>query len=222
MEGKFETSFIPKKNLAPVTPGAAPRRTTNLFSVISIVIVITVLIIAGALFGYTKYTESNTEKLKLELKKELAKFEPALVSELSRMDVRLESAKELLNKHFAISVFFNFLETSTLKNVRFSSFKYEIKSGKVVVSMAGEAQNFSSVALQAAEFAKPANNKVLKSPQFTNLNLDKSGNVMFDFTGTVESKEILYREFAKDLAAASVEDVSTSVGTSTASSSPQQ
>ncbi|MDQ3076956.1 MAG: hypothetical protein M3Q63_02825 [bacterium] len=209
MDPKFQTTFIPKKPLIQTTNNRPPH-TINFFTLISLIIFITTVILAVGVWGYQKYLTKNITTLETTLNTELEKFEPSLVADLGRLDTRLKSAKSLLNQHIALSSLFDFLSKVTLPTVRFSSFRYAINGQKITLTMSGQARSFSSVALQASELQQEKNLNYIQNPLFSNLNLDEAGNVNFDFTGTVDSSKILYRNYINN-----VEVPSTVVATST-------
>ncbi|MBA3550906.1 hypothetical protein H0W32_01715 [Patescibacteria group bacterium] len=209
MDPKFQTTFIPKKPLIQTTNNRSPR-TINFFTLISLIVFITTAILAAGVWGYQKYLTKNIITLETTLNTELEKFEPALVADLGRLDTRLKSAKSLLNQHIALSSLFDFLSKVTLPSVRFSSFRYAINGQKITLNMTGQARSFSAVALQASELQQEKNLNYIQNPLFSNLNLDEAGNVKFDFTGTVDSNKILYRNYINN-----VEVPATIVATST-------
>ncbi len=197
MESKFQTSFIPKKTITPISGAGGPIRRTSIFSLIAAIIFIASLVLGLAVFGYQYYLTKHNEELKTELKAELAKFEPALVADLTRLDDRIESTKTILDNHIAFSTFFTFLGNTTLKNsIRFTNFRYETRPGsnEITVRMDGLAQSFSAVALQQAEFNKPENQLFARNPIFTGLTLDEKGFVKFSFSTVVDKEAVLYKD----------------------------
>lgn len=193
MEGNPQTSFIPKK---PLVEGAnyKPPHTTNFFSLICTIIFVTAVALGGAVFAYKIYVTRAIASFQSELKTEVSKFDPELLANLTKLDSRLESGLTLLNEHTVLGNFFDFLGSATLSTVRFSSFLYQLSSaGGIDVVMTGEAKSFSDIALQLAEFMDQENQKVLKDPAFSNLNLDKSGNIVFTFKAKIVPSSILYK-----------------------------
>ena len=164
---------------------------------IAVVIFFATLLIAGLVFGYEYYLKTQIENLQAELQTELSKFEPSLVAELTRLDNRIESGKALLVQHVALSSFFEFLSRSTLKNVRFTSFNYSIQDNTIKVTMNGLSKSFASVALQSLEFLKPDYQKYLANQNFTSLNLDEKGNVIFTFTTDINPDVVAYEKLHK-------------------------
>jgi hypothetical protein len=154
------------------------------------VIMITVALIAGGTWGYKYYLTSNNNELKKQLDGKLSEFQPKLIADLTKMDARLKAAREILQKHVALTAFFDNLETVTLPSIRFSSFDYKLNGDVVEIDMKGDAESFSSIALQSQEFAQEGN--IIKQPSFSNLTLDDDGHVTFSFKGTVNLASIAY------------------------------
>jgi hypothetical protein len=188
MPATFQTSFIPKKSLVesskPKTSGV------NLIALGSVVIFTLALGASAAVFLYGAYLKGNIAAKEKTLAKEKEAYEPATIEELRRLDGRIESAKDLLKNHVALSGLLGYLSKATLESVRFTSFEYSYAAdGTIKLSMDGEAESFGSIALQSDEFAK---SRYVKEPIFSNLNLDQDGNVVFDFTASVEPSLVSY------------------------------
>src|SRR3989304_5928554 len=133
---QVQTSFIPKK---PLTEERAPKaRSFSLVNFVSIVIFLGSLIAAGGLYFYQVALKTNIADMSASLERSKASFEPGLISDLQVLDKRLNSSKEILGNHLAISPIFKSLEALTLKSVRFNKFSYEVaKDGgnKIKVKM---------------------------------------------------------------------------------------
>lgn len=213
MEVKTQTSFIPKKNFVP-GPSLQSVRHTSLLTLISACIFMLSVALAIGVFGYNIYLGNRITSYKKDLTDAIAKLDPATVNELSRTDERIQAATALLANHVDPSNILNFLGTVTLQNVRFSDFDYTATDNqKITLTMDGQADSFSDVALQANEFALSENQKYFHNPTFGNLALDPSGNVTFQFTTDVDPKAFVYKPEAlsADMSSAS----STLFGTST-------
>lgn len=200
MDPKFQTTFrapepqafIPKKPLAAA--GGREKKSVNFFSLIGSVVFTVALLAAAAVFGYTLMLEKWIKDGKETLARAQNAFDPALVETLSTLDSRIEGAKEILSNHRAISAFFDLLETLTLRSVRFKSFDYVlVGKDKVNVTMKGEGESFSSIALQSDVFTK---SKFLVDPVISNLTLEQNGNVAFDFTASIDPSVVLYKNKA--------------------------
>lgn len=195
MDQRTHTSFIPKKSLTASSQiqnkgikGA--ESSIGIVFLITLIVFIGVVALAVGIFLYQQFLLQDINKKKDSLDRAKAAFEPALIEEIGRLDVRMKSAEEILNNHKALSVFFDLLETNTLVSLQFQNLGYKIdEAGRVSVSMSGVASSFSSVALQSDIFGK---NKFIKEPIFSNLNLDNKGNVVFDFSAFIDPRLLLY------------------------------
>jgi hypothetical protein len=188
-EPKTHTSFIPKKSLT------APRRQTKgssigIFFLFTLVIFIGAIALAIGVFLYQQFVLKSIEQKSASLERASAAFEPAIIQEISRLDTRIKSAQDILDNHKSISAFFDLLEVSTLESVSFENLDYKTdEGGKTGISMQGRARNFSSVALQSDVFGK---NKFIQEPIFSDLNLDKKGDVVFSFSAFIDPRLISY------------------------------
>ncbi|MBX4197812.1 hypothetical protein KW782_00560 [Candidatus Parcubacteria bacterium] len=199
MEGKFQTSFIPKKSGGGQPSYVTPVRTINFFTLTIIIIFATVVLLSAGVYGYKWMLNRNNEEIKDELSAALDALRKENIAELGRLDSRIETGKTLLGEHVALSEFFTFLSKSTLQNVRFTNFRYSLTGDqKITVSMNGMARNFSSLALQIDEFSATTSQKYIKGPVFSSYSLDKAGNVSFVFTAVVNPESILYKELFKE------------------------
>lgn len=188
-EPKTHTSFIPKKSLtAPVRK--ARGSSIGVFFLFTLVIFIGAIALAVGVFLYQQFIIKSIEQKSASLARASAAFEPSIIQEISRLDIRINSAKEILSDHKAISSFFGLLEALTLESVRFENLEYRTdEGGKTNISMRGRARNFSSVALQSDIFGQ---NKFIQEPIFSDLNLDKKGGVVFSFSAFIDPRLISY------------------------------
>src|SRR5690606_6243391 len=132
----------------------------------------------------------SLDNMAIELEAKRAEIEEETVAEILRRNNRLISAGSLINSHTALSPFFAFLEASTLGSVRFSDFHFEFVERAPLVSMRGEAESYSALALQADVLNKSSN---FRNPVFSNIALDESGNVTFSFEAELDPALISYR-----------------------------
>ncbi len=203
MEPEFKTSFIPKKTLT--TTRRARGAVVGLFFVLSLILLLGAVLLSIGVFVYRTYLERSNEAKLGELEAAREAVDPDLIRELERLDIRLKTSQNLLSEHRALSSFFDFLEKTTLQTVQFESFTYaELSASEIAVTMDGKAKSFTSLALQSDAFAQSG---VVHSPLFSNLDLDDTGNVTFEFTGVVDSSAVRY---AKPLGASTSADIQAS------------
>lgn len=191
MDTKFQTSFIPKKSLAEVNSHSRPE-SVSLFLIIGVIIFISALAAAGGVFAYKKILIGSIENMNARLAQAKNSFEPSFIDTANNLNKRIEAAKKLLNAHIVISPVFSLLENRTLATVRFNNFTYNLNDNDSgVISLSGEAKNFSSIALQSDIFGKE---KYIKNPVFSDLNPDQSGNIVFKFNASLDPNLVSYKK----------------------------
>lgn len=218
MEPKFQSSFIPKGPIAgsnAVAPMQARRRERSLFGFVAVVIFALSFILALATFGYGFYLKYAIKNYEAELESGRAKLESETVKELIRINDRINSTQDLIGSHLLLSPLFKFLEASTIKSVRFTSFNYGVTKGALELSMRGEARSYSALALQADLFNKGG---ILKNVVFSDLVLDEKGNVVFSFKAAVDPGALSYQKAVAGARIVTPVPVVNVVATSTATS----
>jgi hypothetical protein len=193
MEQQFQTSFIPKKPLTeePV----AHTRPVSLFTFITTILFFASLVLGGGVYFYKTYLTKQATELEKSLVVARASFEPKLVSDLSRLDKRINTGNELLSTHVTVSPIFELFQDITIQTIRFTKFNYAYlnDSGTAVnVKMSGlstPAGGYSAIANQSDLLNK---NKYIKNAVFSNLTLDDKGNITFDLTFSVDPTFVLY------------------------------
>ena len=193
MEPKFQSSFIPKGPLASSAKDPFSRQKTkerSLPAYLASIIFITSIVLALGMFGYKFYLKYRIDKMGVALEETRATLQPETIRELTRLDNRIISTKELVSKHRALTPLFEFLEISTSRTVRFNSFSYSTTDRGLELDMKGEARGYAALAFQADIFNK---SKYFKDPIFSNLNLNEKGSVTFSFKATVDPSLVLYK-----------------------------
>jgi hypothetical protein len=186
MAQDFKTSFIPQKTVAEEKK--EKKTSGGLLSTIAVIIFILALALSAGVFAYKKILEQRLQSKSLSLERAEAAFDPDLIAELSRVDNRIESSKELLNSHVVLSPLLGFIEDSTLRNVRFEEMFFDLnEEGKIRLRLAGQASSYASIVLQAESFGR---SRFLKDQLFSDFDLNQLGNVNFDFSAVIE-RELL-------------------------------
>src|SRR3989344_7203318 len=130
MEPKFQSSFIPKGPTTSSAEGGIQmgrrREEKSLFSFLSAVIFILSILLALGMFGYKFYLKYRIEAMGADLERARAALQPEVIRELTRLDNRIISTKNLISKHQILTPLFEFLEVSTPRTVRFSGFQYSV------------------------------------------------------------------------------------------------
>ncbi|MEK7175881.1 MAG: hypothetical protein AAB695_00710 [Patescibacteria group bacterium] len=173
-------------------------------------------ILALAVFGYGFYLKSSIASMTTALEQGRALLEPEKVDELIRLDNRLNSTGELIKNHLLLTPLFKFLESSTIKNVRFTEFNYAATVNGLELSMRGEARSYAALAQQAELLNKSG---YLKDISFSDLTLDEKGNVVFFFRAFADQNMFSYLKTTETGTLTPVK-IATSTPVSAASSSP--
>ncbi|HEU5114799.1 MAG TPA: hypothetical protein VFT82_03465 [Candidatus Paceibacterota bacterium] len=188
MDPQFRTSFIPKK---PIT--ASPVRSApviSLFSLLATVLFIVSLALSGGVFFYQRYLQTQIDSDKVSLDKAKGAFEPDIINQIVRLDTRIETGKQLLSSHLAVTPFFDFLSSITLQDVRFTDFNFSyLAPDKIVVIMKGQATGYAAVALQSDVLNAQ---KKLRETMISDLTLDPEGTVSFSVSTIVDPSLVSY------------------------------
>lgn len=181
------TSFIPKTRL---TTAAYPKRGLGLGFFISFFI----LLLSGGLFGGVYFYKSSLQKevndMAASLERAKKAFEPSLIAELERFTSSINSAKTLFNQHRDISKIFKLINDLTLKDVKFSDFKYNVDNKIALLIMSGEAKSYTTIALQAKLFEK---SDFIDRVLFSNFSLKEGGKVSFSVEIIFKSSYLFYK-----------------------------
>ena len=111
----MQTSFIPKK---PIIESQSTGSGVSLFLLLSIILFIVALALAGGVWLWKGALVSQIEKDKAALVAAKDSYEEATINPLIRLDSRIEQSKLLLAKHIAVSPVFIMLEKNVLRNIQ--------------------------------------------------------------------------------------------------------
>lgn len=154
MEQTPKTSFIPKQAVG-VANRTRERRTFNVFAVIAMIALLSVLTLSAGLFFYQEYTSRKLEAQKKGLADFKDRFDSSAVDdirEIKLLEDRFMLARDLLDKHLAVSELFYALEDRVQQNAYIKSFLFErLESGSADVTLEGQALSFNTLALQKRE-----------------------------------------------------------------------
>ncbi len=193
MDPRLQSSFIPKKPLMEHSAASVrPVQKASLFLVIAIVVFVIMIGLAGAVYFYNSYLGQKIVTLQQEIAATQQKYLAANSSfdKYARLDLRIQTANEILANHFAVSSVFSLLEKDTVKNVRFNSFTFSITGTSTpLISMAGQAKSFNSISVQSDVFRQDPS---IKNPVFSGVGLDDKGNVSFHVDAALSPSVLFY------------------------------
>ena len=186
---ELRTTFIPKAPASTTT--AAPPKTVNVFVLVSALVFVFSLAVAGGAYFYRAVLVRDIEELSQSITRAEEIISPSLVGRLNAYDKRSRAVTTLIGTHIVLSPVFDLLEALAISSVRFSDFEYSLgREGNAKLSLSGEAKSYSALAAQSNLLGK---SEYIKEPIFSNFALNTIGNVTFDFSAGVEHSFQLYR-----------------------------
>ena len=190
MDKEFKTTFIPKKKLSTEKEKVVQTSKSNsIISLLAGLLFVTAIVSVIGVYLYklniARIVKSYNDSINLAEKA----FEPAAILELKKLDIRLRAATELLDKHVAISDFFDSLGETTLPDVAFNDFNFTFNEDNSEVSMVGEARGFLPIAQQSDLFEK---NQYIQNHIFSDFQLTETGIVSFNLSFTLNKDLLLY------------------------------
>jgi hypothetical protein len=189
MESPAQTSFIPHDAGTPVSMRRESGGLSELFLLVSILLLIVSGALGAGVFLYTQYLQTSAKSKLDQLNRAEAAFDPSLVQQLTRLDSRMRDAQSILSSHLAPSQFFSMLESSTIQDISFSTLTYDASDPThIELKMSGIAGSVNSIALQAQLFSQGG---IITSPIFSNIDREQDG-VHFDFSALVNPAAISY------------------------------
>jgi hypothetical protein len=200
MEPNTPTSFIPKHPIESSTvPSTHRSGSVGLLSLLTFVIVVFTGVAFAGVYLYQKQLVSQKAKLEASIKQAQDGIGTDFVTEMKRLDSRIDGVKDLIKNHVVVTPIFEALEASTLRSVQYKDFSYSIKTDTttkasiVSVDLTGTAKNYATIALQSDAFSS---NTLIKNPVFSNLTVDdKSRTINFKLNFTVSLADLSYQSF---------------------------
>ncbi len=195
MSNEFKTTFIPKRKLTQTAVTKSTRfssKGNSFIGLIATLLFITTLISSVGVYLYKMRVTSLVKEKVMSIQRAEKAFEPNVILDLKKLDIRLRAGNELLNKHIALSDFFESLGESTLPEVAFTDFSLHENH----VEMEGESSSYLSIAQQSEWFE---DNQYIQDPIFSDFELDEeTGNVKFSLTFTLNEDLIHYGRTIKN------------------------
>ena len=190
MDPRSKGTFIPDKMPSGMRASHAKEGgIVDLFFLIAIIAFVASLSLAAGVFLYHQFLSSNAAAKQEQIKQARSAFEPALISELLRLDTRLVAANSILTNHMAPSELFRLLGDLTLQSVAYDSFEYaRLEDGTMTLDIDGTAQSVNGVALQADVLGK---HNAIVNPIFSDLNFIQNG-VSFKLTAEIDPAALRY------------------------------
>jgi len=196
MDTKFQSSFIPKQ---PVNEPVRVHVGSNIFFLLSFLVFIVGCVGSGGVYLWNQQMDKKITDINASLIKFRNSFDQNTIKEFVLLNNRINSADTLLKQHVAPSVLFKVIGDVTLRKVRFTSFKYNNAGGdKISINMAGMAESYEAVALQASAFTNPKLRNVFRNSIFSDPNLNDDGGATFTFSTGIDPTLLNYYKLQSD------------------------
>ncbi|MFT7328336.1 MAG: hypothetical protein ACI870_000527 [Crocinitomicaceae bacterium] len=197
MDKEFKTTFIPKRNLsgAKAPESKKSKAARSLIGLIALLLFFTALVATAGVYIWkarlAAVVNSRINSINLAEKA----FEPAVILDLKKLDIRLQAGTKLLSQHVAISDFLESLAESTLPDVSFSGFSTSLDLEGAEVSMEGEARGYLQIAQQSDVFE---DNQYIQNHIFSNFSLTDVGRITFSLQFTINPELISFGRTVKN------------------------
>lgn len=146
---------------------------------------------AGGVYFYQQYLTSHLQAQQDDLEQAQEAFEPEVILELQRFSDRIVAARGLTSSHLATSELFATLNEHTLETVRFTDFQLRQTDSGFELTLSGEAESYSSVALQSDVFGEV---QEFRNPIFSDITVAADGRITFAVVTTIPQDAFLYTE----------------------------
>jgi hypothetical protein len=198
MDPKFQTSFIPKRPMIPGNMGVVAKKQTSVLASVSVLVIILTIIVSTGVVLYTKKLVQDNAEKKQQIKNEIDSLDSSLTNQLATLKIRVDSTKELLKNHLALTNFFDLLNKHTVSTIQFKDLTYSGGPGKpFLVKLNGQAKNFNDVVFQSDTILANPN---FKNPSFSGFSLDKGGNVLFVLETEINPDHVSYQKILQNAA----------------------
>ncbi len=158
--------------------------------IVSGIIFLATIFTAAGVFFYNQFLASEIENKSIILDREKGGLDLEIIQEFTKLDKRIESAKEILNQHTSLVPLFELLEKNTLRSVQFDKCQFETGKDGIILGLDGVADSYAAVALQADVFG--ADKNIIK-PVFSNLGINFEGLVTFTVSAEIDPRLISFR-----------------------------
>ncbi len=199
MDKEFKTTFIPKRELstgnAPVQ-SATSRKAQSAVNLLAILLLVTAIISVAGVYLYklrlATMVNAKIESINLAEKA----FEPSVILDLKKLDIRLRAATELLDKHVAVVDFFESFGETTLPDIQYSGISINFAEEFPTVSTTGEARSYLVIAQQSDLFEE---NRFVQNAIFSNFTRTESGRITFGLTFSINPELLIYGRTLKNV-----------------------
>ena len=203
----MQTSFIPKK---PIIESQSSGSGVSLFLILSIIVFIVTISLAGGVWLWRESLIKQIEKDKQDLVAAKESYEEDTINPLIRLNDRIEESKNLLAKHLAVTPVFTMLEKNVLKNIRLKSLKFSFSgSDKIGIDLMGMASSYDALSKQSDAFGGENLRKFISEPVVSDFSPNIDGSISFKFTASVDPSLVSYENIIGEIVEVPITDENT-------------
>lgn len=192
MEPKFQTSFIPKKQVGGDSDRVSfSAEGVNIFTFGATLIFIATIAVYGGLFFYKSYLINKQVESDKALNDARTAIEPEKIQDILDANSRITSSLELLERHLVTTNFLNLLGDSTVKNLKLNDLVYQNKNGVPSLIVSGEVGSYNALAYQEMVLRQ---NEFLKDISFSEINLGETGSIRFKLESRINPDVVSYKK----------------------------
>lgn len=198
MEPKFQTSFIPKRNIESGSDRGVSRDVddTNIFTLGATIIFIFTVLIAGGLFTYKGILLKQLDMKGKEVDAARSAIEPDKIKDILEANYRIQASKNLLDNHQVTSGLLVLLGQLAIKNIQFNSLSYQNKIGGPSINIKSEVRTYNALAYQQEVMLK---NELLRQVTFSDVALGENGSIRFSISARLDPNLVSYKKLLESL-----------------------
>lgn len=178
----MDTSFLPEQSTQPVYQYGARR--SPIATIIAILAIVLAILATGAAWYLRTREEANVADIATRLQSTERQFDMGKIGELASLDQRLNTARDMFNKHAMPSLVLDYLAKHTVSSLHWTQFSYTragtsgASSGDML-SLSGESLNgYNALVDQLQEFRGPNCAGVVTSVDLQSYHIDPRTNVV--------------------------------------------
>lgn len=196
MEPKFQTSFIPKKQIGGESEKISIVEETNIFSLAATLVFVVTILMLGGLYGYRYLVLKQISEADAKLNEARSVIQTDKIQNLIDANSRITTGVSLLERHVITTKLLTLLNDSSIKKIKFNDFTYQNKDNTPSIIIDGEVSDYSALASQNDVLKK---NELIKNPDFGDFLLSDNGFVRFHFTARLDPSLVSYKKSIESL-----------------------
>ncbi len=199
METKFQTSFIPKKTMAPTSQtSSASGSSTSILLIIGVFLFVVSVLAAAGVYGWQVYLNSQRITYDQALKSLQSNIDVQQIAIMKVMASKIDLATTILQNHVAVSQVFDIISKLTASNIRFVSMDLQAQTDKtnnIKLSLSGVAPSYDALAFQADQLGHLENldlRNIVTSPLIQDPTQNQNSTVSFTLSANIPPANISY------------------------------